>query len=412
MVPVKQNSKRPRSNPFTPSFGAMPRHLLGRDEIIRFVVEAMATGPTHPGFSSLILGKRGTGKTTLLAKLRAELEAAGWVACKIDVLDPRAQSSAADAITSEAQKLTGEIVKPRHRVKGARVGVAGAAVGVDLTTPERNDGVVEARPMQHALMELHEAAVKKRKQVGVLLLIDELHNLDAGDASIIASAVQNAKLDKKMIGFIGTGLEFVEQTLEGTGFTFFQRCARRQTTMLSISDTRLALRKPLDDDGIHIPDDLLNRAASASGGHPFAIQSVGFHLWEKSRRSSQVTEPALLHALAEMSADMASSVIGPTWSRLSSRKREFLAAMSYDNGISRIADIASRMSVDRNSANEIRHRLIRDGLILPASHGAVRFSDDAVRDLSTENRHLLETAPSPEPREARGDSEPGDKQQP
>lgn len=407
---MKQKTKQPRSNPFTPSFGTVPRHLLGRDEIIQFVVEAMTAGPTHPGFSSLILGKRGTGKTALLAKLRAELEAAGWVACQIDVLDPRAKSSAADAITSEAQKLTGEMVKPRHRVRGARVGMAGAAVGVDLAAPEQGDGVVEARPTQRALMELHEAAIKKGKRVGVLLLVDEFHNLEAGDASIIASAVQNAKLDKKMIGFIGTGLESVEQTLEGTGFTFFQRCARRQTAALTPSDTRLALRKPLDDDGIQIPDSLLSRAATASGGHPYAIQSVGFHLWEKSHHTSLVTEPALSHALAKMSADIANNIIGPTWSRLSHRKQEFLAAMSYDNSVSRIADISTRMGVDRNSANEIRHRLIRDGLILPASHGTVRFSDDAVRDLSTNNRHILETAPSSELRDTRVESETGENQ--
>lgn len=407
---MKQKPERPRINPFTPSFGTMPRHLLGRDEIIQFVIEAMTAGPTHPGFSSLILGKRGTGKTALLAKLRAELEAAGWVACQIDVLDPRAQSSAADAITSEAQKLTGEMVKPRHRVRGARVRMAGAAVGVDLAAPEQDNGVVEARPTQRALMELHEAAVKKGKRVGVLLLVDEFHNLEAGDASIIASAVQNAKLDKKMIGFIGTGLESVEQTLEGTGFTFFQRCARRQTAALTPSDTRLALRKPLDEDGIQIPDNLLSRAATASGGHPYAIQSVGFHLWEKSHHTSLVTEPTLLHALAKMSEDMANNIIGPTWSRLSHRKQEFLAAMSCDSSISRMADISARMGVDRNSANEIRHRLIRDGLILPATHGTVKFSDDAVRTLSTNNRHLLKTTPPSEPQDAPAGSEIEDDQ--
>ena len=42
---MKQKPKQPRGNPFTPSFGTMPRHLLGRDEIIQFVVEAMAVGP-------------------------------------------------------------------------------------------------------------------------------------------------------------------------------------------------------------------------------------------------------------------------------------------------------------------------------------------------------------------------------
>lgn len=206
------------------------------------------------------------------------------------------------------------------------------------------------------------------------------------------------------------GLDPWSKTLEGSGFTFFQRCARRQTAALTPSDTRLALRKPLDDDGIQIPDNLLSRAATASGGHPYAIQSVGFHLWEKSHHTSLVTEPALLHAVAKMSADMASNIIGPTWGRLSHRKREFLAAMSYDNSTSRIADISSRMGVDRNSANEIRHRLIRDGLIFPTAHGTVRFSDDAVRDLSTNNRHLLETTPLSKPQDTPVDSETEDSQ--
>lgn len=43
-------------NPFTPSFGAPPPHLAGRDEILQSIREAMATGPS--GFRQGQVGRR------------------------------------------------------------------------------------------------------------------------------------------------------------------------------------------------------------------------------------------------------------------------------------------------------------------------------------------------------------------
>ena len=38
----------------------------------------MAAGPRHPGFTSLLLGGRGTGKTTILMQTEKALGEAGW----------------------------------------------------------------------------------------------------------------------------------------------------------------------------------------------------------------------------------------------------------------------------------------------------------------------------------------------
>ena len=89
-------------NPFTPSFGVPPPHLAGRDEVLQSIREAMAAGPRHPGFTSLLLGGRGTGKTTILMQTEKVLGEAGWVVCRTDALLPGADRPVCEAITQQS----------------------------------------------------------------------------------------------------------------------------------------------------------------------------------------------------------------------------------------------------------------------------------------------------------------------
>ena len=92
MVPAANRGQ----NPFTPSFGVPPPHLAGRDEVLQSIREAMAAGPRHPGFTSLLLGGRGAGKTTILMQTEKALGEADWVVRRIDALLPGADRSVAD----------------------------------------------------------------------------------------------------------------------------------------------------------------------------------------------------------------------------------------------------------------------------------------------------------------------------
>lgn len=66
-------------NPFAPTFGAEPPLLAGRDDIFQAIADAWVTGPTHPAYTALILGRRGSGKTVALDALRAMGHDRGWL---------------------------------------------------------------------------------------------------------------------------------------------------------------------------------------------------------------------------------------------------------------------------------------------------------------------------------------------
>lgn len=71
------------ANPFRPGFGQQPPVLSGRDGFLDAVAGDLAAGPASPGYTSLLLGARGMGKTTVLHKVCENAEAgagsyAGW----------------------------------------------------------------------------------------------------------------------------------------------------------------------------------------------------------------------------------------------------------------------------------------------------------------------------------------------
>lgn len=110
------------------------------------------------------------------------------------------------------------------------------------------------------------------------------------------------------------------------------------------------------------------------------VQLVGRHTWQVDPAEDRIT---LDHA--QVGAQAAARRVGqlvhdPTLTPLSSRQRQFLDAMAVDDGPSRISDVAERVGIDRNSANQYRQRLIDAELIHPAGHGLVEFSMPYMRE--------------------------------
>ena len=72
----------PRTNPFSPGAGNIPRVLAGRDELIRDIdieLERCKNGYHYRGY--IMVGLRGVGKTALLNKFSNDMEGKDfWVA--------------------------------------------------------------------------------------------------------------------------------------------------------------------------------------------------------------------------------------------------------------------------------------------------------------------------------------------
>ena len=75
----------------------------------------------------------------------------------------------------------------------------------------------------------------------------------------------------------------------------------------------------------------------------------------------------------------------PALRDLSHVDRTFLAAMAVDDGPSRMADIAARLTADANYTSQYRLRLIAADMIHPVGHGHVDYTLPYLRDYLREH---------------------------
>ena len=93
-------------NPFSPAFGSTPPLLAGREAVFDRFAEAAQAGPSHPDYTLLLTGERGSGKTALLNALEADASARGWPVITVaSASEPAAAriARAADGLLTQAR---------------------------------------------------------------------------------------------------------------------------------------------------------------------------------------------------------------------------------------------------------------------------------------------------------------------
>ena len=362
----------PASNPFSPTFGSTPPLLAGRDQVLGRFSDALDTGPTHPDYTLLVTGDRGTGKTALLNVLEARAADRGWM-----FITAAASAEPVSArIFSEAQRCLSQMRKGRRSARVSSVSMMGVGVSLD-------SGTQWADPASGLLAVLEELGeLLADRGGGLLLTVDELHDVDRDDVRNVASAVQIVtRRRQRPVALVAAALPLVEDThLADPNMTFLQRCSRARLGLLDADETRRALRQPIVDRGSTIDGDALVEAAALTLGYPYMIQLVGFHSWEMRDNSDVPISLANVRAGAVVAESaMVEQIAGPIWNRLSSMDRRFLAAMLADGPDSSLADIAARLERSVQYARTYRRRLIAAGAISPTAKGRVRFRHHALR---------------------------------
>ena len=132
---------------------------------------------------------------------------------------------------------------------------------------------------------------------------------------------------------------------------------------------------------VAISDEISANAAEATGGYPFMIQLVGYHLWQVA----EGLDRPLTIADAQLAIDAAKRrntrvVIEAPLATVSAKDQQFLKAMAQDDSASRTADLATRLNAKKNTIGNYRARLIDAGLIEPAGYGLVDFTLPGLRE--------------------------------
>ena len=210
------------------------------------------------------------------------------------------------------------------------------------------------------------------------------------DLRQIGAEVQHAFRGEREIAFVAAGLpEAVSELTDDDTVTFLRRADRHVLEPLSEPDVEEALRSPISDAGRQVSDEALSIAAQATGGYPFLVQLVGYHMWAQRTDAVSIgvvdAEAGIVAARRRIGSLVHEPMIRPT----SDLDRVFLLAMAEDDGPTRIADVADRAGIPDNVAQQYRMRLIAAELIRPAGHGRVEFSLPFLREYLLEHAAQL-----------------------
>ena len=329
--------------------------LAGRDDILADIADAWSTGPTHPGYTTLLLGRRGSGKTVVLEALRGLGHSRGWLSVSDAAVTPGLLNRLAHRAAAHLNLRAGEL----HLDIDRDLAAAGIGVG-----PGYDPNADLSRRLPNVLSGL--AAHLQSSGAGLVVTIDELHAGDTDELRTLGVVVQDVtRIGRLPMAFIGAGLPTLEDTLlADTSITFLQRCARHEVGFLDPSAAWSALAEPVRQHGGRMAPEAVEHAVAVAQGYPFMIQLVGFHAWEAAADPTvEVTLQDVEVGAETARHQVGQLVIAPMWKDLADGSRRFLAAMALDDGVSRTADIAARLGVSSEYVGVYRSRLMKSGMV-------------------------------------------------
>lgn len=339
--------------------------------------EALDDGPGSPGRATLYTGPRGVGKTALLNAVEDEAREKGWLVISEDASAGLVDRLVAEHLPRLLHKHNPKATK--RRLSGVSAPGGLGAVNWDTTEehPSRNGFRTQIEQLLDLLVP-HET--------GLLITVDEVIPEAIADLTVIGTVLQHAFREERDLAFVGAGLPTnIAKLIEAPGLKFMQRADTHPLGSVSDEDVEDGLRVPITDAGRIIPSDLLERAVAATAGYPFLIQLVGANIWRLHPEVKQITDKDVVVGIAAARRRLGSLVHAPLLRDLSAIDKSFLLAMSQDDAVSRIADIAKRMGCDTNYAGQYRLRLVNTQIIAPVGRGKLDFAVPYLREYLREH---------------------------
>jgi len=363
-----------QANPFKPTAGANPPLLVGRDDVLTELSDALDDGPGAPGRLTLITGQRGAGKTVMLNAAEQLAADRQWV-----VISETATHGLVARLVQAAMRIAENLGHEQDR--GRRLtGVSVVGLG-SISLAERPGG---PPPLREALEVVTDATV--RHGTGLLITLDEIQGAERAEMRELATTIQHLLRADAEIALVMAGLPAASNDLLNDDvLTFLRRADRVVLGDVPLDDVRQALAATFSAAGRQVDPRALDMATAATNGYPFLIQLVGYHLWSRSRGASTITSTHAREGIEVARRKLGSTVHAASLAPLSDVDRTYLLAMARDEGPSRTAHVARRMRVSAGYASVYRERLIAAQMIEPAGYGRVQFALPYLRDYLREH---------------------------
>jgi hypothetical protein len=141
-----------------------------------------------------------------------------------------------------------------------------------------------------------------------------------------------------------------------------------------IADTRDALCKPAEREGVRFTHPAINEILRQTQGYPYFLQEWGKHSWRVADRNP-IDEADARRATIDALAELDASFFRVRFDRLTPAEKRYLRAMAeLGPGPHRSGDIADQLHKKVTAIAPIRNSLITKGMVYSRAHGDTAFT--------------------------------------
>ncbi|KXZ59200.1 hypothetical protein Bravens_00447 [Brevibacterium ravenspurgense] len=362
-------------SPFTPTFGVIPPRLADRQQLVDAFARMLDEGPGARGQATLVTGQRGMGKSVMLKVFQKVAQSRGWI-CAQDQASPGVVQRLTEARIPEAMATLDWESQSNMRITGGGFNVMGFGGSVSTTSEDRFPVTPD---FQHQLIRAVEALAERGS--GLLVTLDEVHRSNIDELRQVTDALSAAVSERAPVAFVGAGLPAsIDDLVNDRVSTYLRRAERIDLELLTEAGAREGLTRPLEKTGKSMSKQALEAAVAASGRYPYLVQLIGDEAFKLAGIEDVITISHVRQAAADAQRAMYRQIHEPTFARLSKRDRDYLYAMSADEGPSMTIDVAKRMDMDPRNAGAYRNRLLAAGVIESPARGVVTFTMPYTRE--------------------------------
>lgn len=375
----------PIRNPFAPGAGTPPPELAGRDELrnaLHIALERAKIG--RPAKSAMLVGLRGVGKTVLLDRVRGDAEEAGIHTVRIEAPEGRSLPALlAPQLRQALLRLSQVEAAKDYAFRGLRalagfasklkVTFADIEVGFDYA-PE--PGLADNGDLEHDLQALFEQVglAAKAAQTALAMFIDELQYVAEPQLAALITAMHRMEQRQLPVVLVGAGLPQLRGQM-GNAKSYAERLFDfPEIGPLPPEAARLAIERPLANEGVAIEADALERVLQVTKGYAYFLQQWGSHIWRAASKSP-ITAADVDTASVTAIAALDESFFRVRFDRLTPREKKYLRAMAQlGAGPHRSGDVATCFNAKVSSLAPTRSSLIAKGMVWSPNHGDTAFT--------------------------------------
>ncbi|MDP3139289.1 MAG: ATP-binding protein [Burkholderiaceae bacterium] len=375
----------PVRNPFAPGAGTPPPELAGRDELratLRVALERARIG--RPAKSAMLVGLRGVGKTVLLDRVRMDAEAGGIHTVRVEAPEGRSLPALlAPQLRQALLRLSQVEAAKALAIRGLRA-LTGFAkklkmsygdieVGYDY---EEEPGLADNGDLEHDLQALFEQVGMAARAAGTALavFIDELQYVPEPQLAALITAMHRTEQRQLPVVLVGAGLPQLRGRM-GNAKSYAERLFDfPEIGPLPPAAARLAIQKPVQDEGVEIEPEALEEILRVTKGYAYFLQAWGSHTW-LAAQATPITFADVRIASVSAVAALDEGFFRVRFDRCTPREKMYLRAMAeLGEGPHRSGDIAAILAAKSTSLAPVRSSLIAKGMVWSPNHGDTAFT--------------------------------------